>query len=109
MTFSTRGGRNHDANVIYILTSSLIFAGADEFVFATELEDDWLTPAYGKVGHVAIPLPSDHAAAHRIQAISPKNPEDTYAYEELVKYGGNGLVVTGLVSNDIYYLRGVSL
>ena len=84
-----------------LLTSSLLDQTANEAVFAAEVHDDWHPlKDDGSVGHMAIVLPDAHAGAYRLQVVE--------ALPRL-KYGGNALLVSALLSNAIFYVRASSL
>ena len=86
MAFSSSGGRSSAANVMYVLTSSLLDSNADEAVFVIEFEDDWYTrKPDGEVGEQNIWLPEDHSAAHRLQVVRPAaghRAVDTFSFND---------------------------
>ena len=112
LTFSAAGGVSRRANVLYVLTSSLLAGNADEAIYAIELADDWRTlrPS-GEVGVQTIWLPEDHSAAHRLQVVAPawSSPHHAAFFDRRDGMGGNGIIATGLHQNQIFYVRGRSL
>lgn len=96
LAFSTNGGDEGGANVLYALTSSLLHAEAAEEVLTFEFDEGWEcgTGPSGRVGARSFRLPRDNTAAHRIVVAEAHTPRS--------------ILVTGLASQSLFQLHGGS-
>jgi len=95
VAFSATGGPHRDTNVMYVLTSALLTPGSVEAVIVQEMDEDWVLPVDGAVGHQKIVLTSVNSAAHRIAIAESTEPRS--------------ILVSGLLSNTLYQISGRSI
>jgi len=93
MAFSVRGGVSGRSNVLYALTSSLLYPKADEAIIINEFDKNWSAfKPDGEVGFDEVKLTRDNSAAHRITVAENLQPRS--------------LLVTGLSTGTIFQMSG---
>ena len=97
IAFSTKGGASGKANVMYVLTSSLLDPHGTEAVIVQEFDKHWNEPITkgGEVNYQKIVLPSTNSAAHRLAVAENIRPRS--------------ILVTGLLTNVVYQITGRSI